>query len=297
MPNKVGFVGLGTMGKWMALNLLKKQKPLWVYDLQPEVVEELQGQGARAASSILDLGEKCDVIILCLPDAKVVDEALFGRTSLKPSLRAGMTIIDCSTTDASFARDIEKKLRKRGITFLDAPISGMASKVREGRLTIMVGGDRVAFEKVRPLLAAMGNTIAYLGGPGNGQLTKTLNNVLFNISCAAMAEILPLAVKMGIAPEEFCKVIASSSGQSYGFDFFAPLVLKRDFGPGYSMNNAYKDMANLNKLTAQQQIPLPVAAATMQTYQMALASGHGQENKGAMVKVWEAMHGVVVKKS
>ena len=142
----------------------------------------------------------------------------------------------------------------------------------------------------------MGNNIVYLGEAGNGQLAKTLNNVLFNISCAAMAEILPMAAKMGIAPETFCSIVMNSSGQSYGFDFFAPLILKRYFEPGYPLTNAYKDMVNLMKVSAEQQIPLPLTSATMHTYQMALALGYGADNKGAMIKVWEKMLGVTVER-
>ena len=294
MAKNVGFVGLGQMGKWMALNILKKGHALWVYDIRPEVVSELAEQGAQPAQDLTDLGGKCERIILCLPDSKAVERALFGQNGLESTFRSGMIIIDCSTTDTFFACNTDEKLKRQGIVFLDAPVSGMADKVQEGRLTIMVGGQEAAFKAVRPLLGAMGNNIVYLGGAGNGQLAKTLNNVLFNISCAAMAEILPMAAKMGIAPEEFCSIVMKSSGQSYGFDFFAPLILKRNFEPGYPLANAYKDMANLMKMSAQYQIPLPVTSATMHTYQMALALGHGADNKGAMIKVWEKMLGVLV---
>jgi 3-hydroxyisobutyrate dehydrogenase-like beta-hydroxyacid dehydrogenase len=290
----VGFVGLGQMGKWMALNILKKGHSLWVYDIRAEVVSELAEQGAQPARDLTDLGDKCERIILCLPDSKVVERVLFGEKGIETTLRSGMIIIDCSTTDTFFARSTAEKLNRQDIVFLDAPVSGMAEKVREGRLTIMVGGQEAAFKAVQPLLEAMGNNIVYLGGSGNGQLAKTLNNVLFNISCAAMAEILPMAAKMGIAPEAFCSIVMKSSGQSYGFDFFAPLVLKRNFEPGYPLAKAYKDMANLMKISAQYQIPLPVTSATMHTYQMALALGHGTDNKGAMIKVWEKMLGVLV---
>lgn len=294
MTKNVGFVGLGQMGKWMALNILKKGHSLWVYDIRPEVVSELAEQGAQPARDLTDLGAKCERIILSLPDSGVVERALFGKKGLASVFRSGMIIIDCSTTDTLFARNIEEKLKRQGIVFLDAPVSGMADKVQEGRLTIMVGGQEAAFKTVQPLLEAMGNNIVYLGGSGNGQLAKTLNNVLFNISCAAMAEILPMAAKMGIAPEALCSIVMKSSGQSYGFDFFAPLILKRNFEPGYPLTSAYKDMANLMKMSTQYQIPLPVTSATMQTYQMALALGHGEDNKGAMIKVWEKMLGVLV---
>jgi 3-hydroxyisobutyrate dehydrogenase-like beta-hydroxyacid dehydrogenase len=172
----------------------------------------------------------------------------------------------------------------------------MASRVREGRLTIMVGGEESAYQTIYPILEAMGKTIVYMGGPGSGQLAKTANNVLFNISCAAMAEILPMAAKLGMDPEKMCSVVGNSSGQSYGFDFFSPLVLDRNFGPGYPMKDAFKDMAAVMELANQYKIPLPVTCGAMHTYKLALAQGLGTENKGAMIKVWEKVLGVTVRK-
>ncbi len=296
MSGNVGFVGLGQMGKWMARNVLKGGYSLWAYDTRPEAVDDLVRNGARPARDLVELGENCERIILSLPDAGVVEKVLMGPKGLEPTFRKNMTIIDCSTTHSEFARETAAKLKNLGPVFLDAPVSGLAVEARrDGRLTIMVGGEESAFLDVRPLLETMGNKIFYLGASGNGQLAKTLNNVLLNISCAAMAEILPLAVKEGLPPEEFCAIVSGSSGQSYGFDFFTPLVLRRDFGPGYPMASAYKDMAELMKLSSLRQAPLPVYAAAMQTYQMALALGHGTENKGAMIKVWERVLGVSVK--
>ena len=294
MMQKVGFVGLGQMGKWMALNILKGGYPLMVYDLRPESVTELSEQGAEAAGDLGALARACPRIILCLPNAEVVRSVLLGEHGLEPALSAGQLVIDCSTTNFLFAREVAERLRPKGVTVLDAPISGMRERVREGRLTVMIGGEAAAFLAVRPLLATMGNNLVYLGGTGNGQLAKTLNNVLFDISCAALAEILPIAVKMGIPPREFCSLVSSSSGQSYGFDFFAPLTLERNFAVGYALDNAYKDMANLLDLATRHHIPLPVTSGTMHTYQLALALGYGAESKGAMIKVWEQMLGVRV---
>lgn len=297
MSQNIGFVGLGQMGKWMALNILKNDYSLWVYDSRPEVVTELSGQGAESANTLTEIGQKCNEIILCLPGPKIVEQVLFGENGLQATFRNGMTIIDCSTTDSLFSRDMGARLKKHGVVFLDAPVSGMESRAREGDLTIMVGGREEAYQAVRPILETMGTNIIYLGGAGNGQLAKTLNNVLFDISCAAMSEILPIATKMGIDPEKFCSIVSNSSGQSYGFDFFSPLILNRDFGPGYPLAFAYKDMENLINMSARYQIPLPVTSATMQTYQMALGLGCGEENKGAMIKVWEKILGVIVSKN
>ena len=296
METDVGFIGLGQMGKWMALNLIHKGFPLLVYDLRKEAMEDLVKHGARAAENLSEIANQCTCIILSLPDTSVVESVLFGKGGLKPELKAGHTIIDCGTTHPLFTRQTSALLKKEGIVFIDAPVSGMESRAKEGTLTIMVGGEEDTYLKIHPLLEAMAKTIVYMGASGNGQLAKMTNNVLFNISCAAMAEILPMATKMGLDPEKICSVVRTGTGQSYGFDFFSPLVLDDNFTPGYPMKSAYKDMATVMEISNEYQIPLPVTSATMQTYQIALAQGLGGENKGAMIKVWEKALGVKVRK-
>ncbi len=296
MGTAVGFVGLGQMGKWMALNILKNAFSLWVYDIRKEAMDEVVEQGAKAAEGLVDLGSRCDWIVLSLPDTSVVESVLFGPESLNASFRSGQIIIDCSTTHPLFAQNASAHLKEKGVAFLDAPVSGGGQRVRQGELTIMVGGAEDTCHIVYPLLEAMGKTIVHMGDSGSGQLAKTINNVLFDISCAAMAEILPMAVKLGVDPKKICSVVSNSSGQSYGFDNFSPLVLERNFKPGYPMKAAYKDMATIMELSNKYQIPLSVTAATMHTYQTALALGLGDENKGAMVKVWENLLGVTVRK-
>ena len=145
-----------------------------------------------------------------------------------------------------------------------------------------------------PVLRAMGSTILYMGKSGNGQLCKMANNVLFNISCAAMAEMLPLAVKAGLDAKDLCKVVSSGTGQSYGFDFFSKSALKNDFSKGYPMAKAYKDMATVMEVARKYKAILPVATGALRTYDMALAQGLGALNKGAMVKVWEKKLGVEI---
>ncbi len=296
MKKEVGFIGLGQMGKWMAINILNKGFSLWAYDLRKEAMDELVKHGAKVPKDLSELGNQCPWIVFSLPDSSVVESVLFGAGGLKPNLKAGQIIIDCSTTHPLFTQQTSAILKKEGIIFMDAPVSGMGSKVKKGKLTIMVGGEEDAYIKIYPLLEAMGKTIVYMGASGSGQLTKIANNVLFNISCAAMAEILPMAAKMGLNMEKICSVVRTGTGQSYGFDFFSPLVLERNFKPGYPMKSAYKDMATVMEIANKHQIPLPVTSATMHTYQMALAQGLGEENKGAMIKVWEKTLGVKVRK-
>jgi 3-hydroxyisobutyrate dehydrogenase-like beta-hydroxyacid dehydrogenase len=296
MKPGVGFIGLGTMGKWMAFNLIKAGFPLKFFARKKGVIEETIRQGGQFIASPRDLASQVACMFLCLPDTETVEEMLFGREGIAGAMKTGQILIDCSTIHPLTARKTQQSLKERGIHFLDAPISGMEARAKAGTLTIMVGGEESAFQQVRPALEAMGNTILYLGISGNGQIMKMINNVLFDIHCAALAEILPLAAKMGLDPEQVIAVARKGTGQSFALDNFGPLILEGNFGPGYPLEDAYKDMVHAVQISSAHRIPLPVTSATMATYQMALDQGLGKENKGAMVKVWERVLGVEVRK-
>ena len=296
MKPEVGFIGLGTMGKWMAFNLIKAGFPLKFFARKKGIIEEAIRQGGQFIASPRDLASQAAWMFLCLPDTETVEEMLFGREGIAGAMNPGQTLIDCSTIHPLTARKTHQALEKRGIYFLDAPISGMEARAKAGTLTIMVGGEEPAFQQVRPALEAMGNTILYLGISGNGQIMKMINNVLFDIHCAALAEILPLAAKMGLDPEQVIAVARKGTGQSFALDNFGPLILEGNFGPGYPLEDAYKDMVHAVEISSAHRIPLPVTSATMATYQMALDQGLGKENKGAMIKVWERVLGVEVRK-
>jgi 3-hydroxyisobutyrate dehydrogenase-like beta-hydroxyacid dehydrogenase len=225
-----------------------------------------------------------------------VEEILFGHDGMAAVLKPGQVVMDCSTIHPLATRKIAESLKTRGVYFLDAPISGMEARAKAGTLTIMVGGEESAFQQVRPALEAMGNKIIYMGASGNGQLMKLINQLLFNIHCAAMAEVLPMAVKMGLDPEQVITVARSGTGQCFALDNFGPLILEGNFAPGYPLEDAYKDMVHAAEISSAHRIPLPVTAGAMATYQMALDVGLGRENKGAMIKVWEKFLGVEVRK-
>jgi len=297
MKPEIGFVGLGTMGRWMALNLVKAGFPLKFFARRKEVIDQMTFQGGKPLPSLKDLAKESTWIILCLPDTDTVEKVLFGEGRMADVLRPGQVIIDCGTIHPQITRKIAASLKGRGIPFLDAPVSGMESRARDGTLTIMAGGEEAVFQQVRPALEAMGNKIIYAGPSGSGQMMKMINNVMFDIHCAALAELLALAVKMGLDPEQVCTVLRSGTGQCFAIDNFGPLILDGNFGPGYPMAEAYKDMVHAVEISSAQSIPLPVTAASMVTYQMALDQGLGRENKGAMVKVWERVLGVQVRKA
>lgn len=296
MKPDIGFVGLGTMGKWMAINLIKAGFPLKLFDRRKEVGEQMASQGGKALPSLKELARESAWIIFCLPDTETVEAVLFGKDGIADVLKAGQVVIDCGTIHPLSTRKFAESLKGRGIPFLDAPISGMEARAKAGTLTIMVGGEESVFHQVRPALEAMGNKIIYAGASGNGQMMKLINQILFNIQCAAIAELLPMAVKMGLDPEQTCEVARSGTGQCFALDNFAPLILEGNFGPGYPLADAYKDLVHATEISSAHRIPLPLTAATMVTYQMALDQGLGKENKGAMIKVWERVLGVQVRK-
>jgi 3-hydroxyisobutyrate dehydrogenase-like beta-hydroxyacid dehydrogenase len=296
MKPKIGFVGLGEMGKWMAINVAKAGFPLTVFDIRPEPVRELVEKGAASGEHPADVAKRSEYVMMSLPDTEVVERVLFGEKGLIHGLFPGSIVVDLSTIHYLATLRIEGELRAKGITFIDAPVSGMEARAKEGTLTVMIGGDPGAVEKIHPIFEAIGNNIINMGKSGNGQLTKLVNQLLFNISAAAMAEILPMAVKLGLDPEAVSRVVTTGTGSTFALQFFTPYILENNFKPGYPLISAYKDMESAAEISSQKKIPLPVFAAAMQTYQMALVQGLGNENKGAMIKVWEKILGVEVRK-
>ncbi len=296
MKKKIGFVGLGQMGKWMALNVMKAGFHVTVFDINQEAVKFLTGQGAGSARNPMELASQVDWVFLSLPNTEIVENVLFGENGVVASAEPGLIVLDFGTTNYLPTLDFDRRLKERGIVFGDAPVSGMEARAEEGTLTIMFGGEKKVFDQVRIALEAMGNKIIHMGEAGSGQLTKLINQLLFNISAAAIAEVLPMAAKMGLDPEKVTQVITTGTGRSFAAEFFTPLILEGRFDQGYPLKNAYKDMISAAEICAHQKIPLPLVQAATTTYQMALADGHGEEGKGAMIKVFERILGVKFRK-
>lgn len=286
----LGFVGLGQMGKPIALNLLRSGAPLAVVNRSPAAFPEFEARGARAGTDLAALAE-ADLIFLCLPGDDVVRATLFGRGGLAPHLRQGRIVVDLSTLTYNATTEIAARLDAAGVAFLDAPISGMEARAIDGTLTVMCGGARETFDHVKPYLDLIGNKILYLGPTGSGQLTKLVNQLLFDINAAALAEILPMAARMGLDPGLVGEVVNSGTGRSYASEFFVPRILRGHFSDGYPMKHAYKDLVSGAELGARAGIPMPVLAAATATYQTALLQGHGSKDKGGMVCVYEELLG------
>jgi 3-hydroxyisobutyrate dehydrogenase-like beta-hydroxyacid dehydrogenase len=296
MDKKIGFIGLGEMGKWMSLNIVKAGYDVSVYDIDPAAVKFLTDQGARASQHPADLAARADWIFLSLPDTHVVETVLFGENGIIHGAKKDLTVVDLSTIGYMPTLEIHRKLQEKGIVFTDAPVSGMEARAREGNLTIMFRGDESVLETLRPVLDAIGNKIVYMGKVGSGQLTKLINQLLFNICCAGVAEVLPMAAKLGLDPEKVTQVVTTGTGRSFAAEFFLPLALENRFDQGYPLKAAYKDMISAAEISANQKIPLPVVQATTATFQMALRQGLGDENKGSLIKVFERMLNVEFRK-
>jgi 3-hydroxyisobutyrate dehydrogenase-like beta-hydroxyacid dehydrogenase len=287
----IAFIGLGQMGRPMAINLLKSGARVIVSSASGKKHAELEAKGARASSDPAEIA-RAGIVFLSLPGTDEVRETLFGKHGIAPLLKRGSIVVDTSTIDYSATLEMAAALEALGIGFLDAPVSGMEARAIEGTLTTMCGGKAETLEAARPYLACFSNNILHMGGAGSGQLSKLINQLLFDINCAAIAEVLPMAVKLGIDPEKIGKIVNSGTGKSYASEFFIPRILKNHFTDGYPLQHAYKDLVSGATLGASMNVPMPVLAAATATYQMALLRGHGKLDKGAMIKVYEELLGV-----
>lgn len=285
---KIGFVGLGRMGRPMAMNLLKSGAGLVVHAASDESYPAFRAAGAHATSELSAVAE-AQTIFLSLPGDDAVREVLIGQCGLIHHLSPGQAIVDTSTITYGATIEVADALARRGIGFLDAPVSGMEARAIDGTLTVMCGGKPEVFAAVKGLLETLGNQVLYMGPTGSGQLTKLVNQLLFDINCAALAEILPMAARMGLDSAKVGAVVNSGTGRSYASEFFIPRILGGRFDEGYPMKDAYKDLVSAAEFGAAHCIPMPVLAAATATYQTALLQGHGAQGKGAMVRVFEGL--------
>jgi 3-hydroxyisobutyrate dehydrogenase-like beta-hydroxyacid dehydrogenase len=294
---KIAFIGVGAMGEGMVKNLVKGGHVLTVCKRSETGLDELRSLGVSVTTRPGDAACAADVAILCLPDSDANSMVCYGPGGVLESMVPGTVLIDCGTSRYDDTIQLSKECQAKGIAFLDAPISGMPARAQSGELTMMCGGERAVFDRMRPMFACMGSTIVHMGPPGSGQLMKLINQLLYNISCAALAEILPMSVRLGLDPAQVAKVVNTGTGRSHASEYFLPLILEGDFNGGLSLARAYKDMKSAAMLAAGEQIPLPVLSAANATYQTALLRGHGALGKGAMMKVYEELLGVEFRKS
>lgn len=288
MDEFVGFIGIGTMGKPMALNLLKAGYRLVVYDISPIPLAELKAKGALVANSCKEVASQSDTLITMLPNSADVEKAILGENGVMEGVKQNAIVMDMSTIDPSVSRRITKILSQRKVSMLDAPVSGGQMGAVAGTLAIMVGGAEEIFKKSLPLLQTMGKKIFYCGPSGNGEIVKIINNLLAGIHMAANAEALALGVKAGVDFKILFDVINSSSGQNWMMQTYcAAKGFKGDFEPGFMAELMYKDLGLAMNLAKEEQVPLYIGALGHQVYSHVIAAGLGKKDNSVTIKILE----------
>ncbi|HXT28911.1 MAG TPA: NAD(P)-binding domain-containing protein [Vicinamibacterales bacterium] len=276
MSARVGFIGLGKMGRPMASNLARKGFPLLVFDIDGAAIARLVEAGARPASGIADVAVRSDLVITMLPDSASVEQVILGDTGVLENVAPGSLIMDMSTVDPLLTDRLNAAARDRGCVFVDAPVGRLASHAERGESLFMVGAADFAFARVRPLLDAMGTTIHHCGEAGAGIRTKLVNNYLAIISCQLNAEAIGLSQRFGLSLEKTLDVIHGTTATNGQLKLaWATKVLKGDTEPGFTIDLAHKDLSLILDAANSERVPVSVAAAAREAYSNARASGSG----------------------
>ena len=289
---RVGYIGLGLMGKSMARNILKAGFPLTVHNRSRSAVEELSAEGAVPASSPAQVASASDVVFTNLPDTPDVEEVVLGTGGVMEGGRPGLIVVDNSTIRPEAARGIADRLKQADISFLDAPVSGGDVGAREGTLTIMVGGDLRALETVRPVLQAIGKTVTHVGGSGAGQVAKACNQIMVAAQMVGMGELLVLAQKCGVDPRSVVEAIRGGAAQCWTLDVKPPRLFRGERGPGFKARLMHKDMGIVLDTARAYRVPLPSAAVHTQLFADMLELGMGELDNSAVIGVLEKLAGV-----
>lgn len=293
---RIGFIGLGIMGKPMAKNLLKAGYELVVMDRNQGSVDEIVAAGASAAVTPKAVAEQTDLIITMLPNSPHVKDVVLGVNGVIEGAKPGTIVADMSSIAPLVSRELSAELAKKGIEMLDAPVSGGEPKAIEGTLSVMVGGKKEIFEKCYPILKAMAGSVVLTGDIGAGNVTKLANQVIVALNIAAMSEALVLAAKAGVEPELVYQAIRGGLAGSTVLDAKAPLVMDRKFNPGFRINLHIKDLNNALETSHEIGVPLPLTAAVMEMMQALKVDDLGDADHGSLIRYYEKLAKIEVKR-
>ena len=292
---KVGFVGLGIMGKPMASNLLKQGYEVYANDVSQEAVAKVVSMGARAAS-LAEMAKEVDVVITMLPAAQHVYSVLTGEAGVLENAHPGLVVVDMSSIGPVDAQEIAKMAAKYQVETLDAPVSGGEPGAIAGTLSIMVGGKEETLTKVRPVLESVGKDIVLVGDHGSGVTAKLTNQISVNLNIAAMSEGLVLAAKAGIDIEKMYHAIRGGLAGSSVLDAKVPLILERNFKPGGTIKINMKDITNVMQTAHDLDVPLPLTSQLLEIFHSLVADGKLMADHGSVVQYYEKIANVIVKK-
>jgi 2-hydroxy-3-oxopropionate reductase len=288
---KVGYIGLGLMGKSIARNIMNAGFPLMVHNRSQASVKELVAEGAQAAVSPAELAAQVDVIFTNLPDSPDVETVVLGETGILEGARQGLIYVDNSTIKPATARHIAAEMGQKGVLCLDAPVSGGDIGAREGTLAIMVGGPAQALERVRPVFQAMGKTITHVGSEGAGQIAKAANQIMVAAQMVAMGELLIFAQKAGADPEKVVEAIRGGAAQCWTLDVKPPRLFAGNRNPGFKAFMQAKDLGIVLDTARQYGVPLPSTSVHAQLFNAMLVMGMAELDNSALVGVIEALSG------
>lgn len=292
---KLGFIGLGIMGNPMAKNLLKDGCNLLVYDINKSAVDELISCGAKYAS-VLEMGQECDIVFTILPNGTIVQDILFGMDGLAKTLKEGSIVVDMSSVTPTESILCANKLKDMGLEFIDSPVSGGEPKAIDGTLAFMAGGKEEIYKKVEPFFNIMGSSSILIGDNGSGSVTKLTNQVIVNLTIAAVSEAFVLVAKAGADPEKVYKAIRGGLAGSTILDAKIPMIMNRDFKPGGKISINLKDIKNVMQTAHNLDVPLPMTSQLLEIMQTLKVHGHLEDDHSGIAQYFEKLAGVEIKK-
>lgn len=293
---KIGFIGLGIMGKPMSKNLLKAGYDLVVMNRSKTSVEELVAVGAKAANTPKAVAEQADIVITMLPNSPQVKTVVLGENGIVEGARSGMVVIDMSSVAPLVSKEICTELAKIDVDMLDAPVSGGEPKAIDGTISVMVGGKKEVFDKCYDIMIAMADSVVYTGSIGAGNITKLANQVIVALNIAAMSEAFVLTAKAGVEPELAYQAIRGGLAGSKVLDAKVPLVMDRNFAPGFRIDLHIKDLANVLETAHEIGVPLPLTAGVMEIMQALKVDGKQGLDHGGLIRYYEKAAQAEVKK-
>lgn len=293
---KIGFIGLGIMGKPMARNLMKAGFPLVVHNRSRGPVEELMKEGAEAAYSPKEVAQKAEVVITMLPDSPDVEKVILGENGVLEGAKAGTILIDMSSISPVVSQRIAAEVAKKGVKMLDAPVSGGETGAISGTLAIMVGGDQEVFDKCLDIFKAMGKSIVRVGSIGAGGFTKLANQIIAAINLEALGEAFVLGVKAGVDPNLIFQAIRGGLAGSNMMESRIPAIMERNFKPGFKLKLHLKDLNNALSAAKDLGVPLPITSLVQQMMLALTTRGLGEDDNGSLVKLLEDFAKTEIKK-
>ena len=294
MKMKIGFIGLGIMGKPMSKNLLKAGHELVVCDFNKDAVAEVVAAGAKEGANGAEIAKECDVIITMLPNSPHVRSVALGENGIVEGAHEGTVLIDMSSIDPVESKKIGAELAKKGIEMLDAPVSGGEPKAIDGTLSVMVGGKKELFDKYYDMLMVMAGSVVYVGELGSGNVAKLANQIVVAVNIAAVGEALSFAKKAGTDPELVYQAIRGGLAGSTVLDAKAPMMLSRNFKPGFRIELHIKDLTNALNAAHAIAAPVPLTGQLMEMMQALKADGYEKEDHSSLVKYYEKISNVTV---